>query len=231
MREVSTCIAVLDPAVSYPAIAAFNEMAALSALPITYHIPYLYGMESLQALEQDNIAGIIVLGSNSSVNLPCNHHSQFANWVQNFCHQGRPVLGICYGHQLIASLFGSKVTYKYPDCQRMTGLRRIAIRDDQQLGIAAGQQEVVVAHNEIVVAVPEGFEVFAHSEEVPYEGLRHRELPIWTIQAHVEATQDFIDNQGLGINLTAEVKAQGYAVINAFLAYCHTSKATLRMSA
>ena len=60
------------------------------------------------------------------------------------------------------------------------------------------------------------FEVFARSEEVPYEGLRHRELPIWTIQAHVEATQDFLDNQGLGINLTAEVKAQGYAVIDAF---------------
>ena len=33
----------------------------------------------------------------------------------------------------------------------------VCITDDQQLGIAAGQQEVVVAHNEIVAAVPDGF--------------------------------------------------------------------------
>ena len=214
------CVAVLDPAVSYPAVAAYNEMAQLSVLPLTYHVPYLYSMVSLQELTQDNIAGIIVLGSNNSVNLPCDHHSKFAAWVRKFCQLRRPVLGICYGHQLVASIFGGKVAYRYPNCRRMTGLRRVEVLEDERLAIDACQQDFVVSHNEVVASVPDGFELLARSEEVAFEGLRHRELPIWTIQAHVEATQDFLDNQGISLTLPATVKSQGYAIVAAFLSYC-----------
>ena len=224
---MSACVAVIDPAVSSPATAAFNEMVRLSALPLTYHMPFLYGMGSLRALALDNIAGALVLGSNSSVNLPCAHHSEFTAWVRDFCQQQRkPLLGICYGHQLVAWLFGSKVAFMHPDCKKISGLRSVEVMSDKRLGITARQQEIVVSHNEVVTTIPDCLEVFAHSKDIPYDGLRHRDLPIWSIQAHVEATQDFLDSQGIVMTLPTRVKSQGFAIVAAFLAYCNKVPAT-----
>ena len=218
---MSACIAVIDPAISSPATTGFNEMAMLSPLPLTHHLPFLHGISSLLSLDQDKIAGVIVLGSNSSINSPCQHQELFSAWLRRFCERQRPLLGICYGHQLIAGLFEGKVSFVHPERKKMSGLRRIEILADERLGISARQQEIIVSHNEIVTAIPDGFEVFARSKDIPYEGLRHRELPIWTVQAHVEATQDFLYSQGLYMTLPAAVKAQGFALVAAFLAYCN----------
>ena len=218
---MSACVAVIDPAVCSPATAAFNEMVPLSSLPLTYHIPFLHGMGSLRALAPDRIAGAIVLGSNSSVNLPCEHNSEFTAWVRNFCQQQRPMLGICYGHQLLAYIFGGKIDFMHTDRTKMSGLRTIDILADKRLGLSAQQQQIVVSHNEIVTTIPDCLEVFAHSPDLAYEGLRHRELPIWSMQAHIEATQDFLDSQNIDMTLPVKVKEQGFAVVAAFLAYCN----------
>ena len=219
--RVSACVAVIDPAVSSPATTGFNEMAMLSSLPLTYHLPFLHGITSLLSLNQDKIAGAVVLGSNSSINSPFPHQELFTAWLHRFCERQRPLLGICYGHQLLASVFGGKVAFMHPDLKKISGLRNIEVLGDERLGIVARQQEMVVSHNEIVTTIPDGFEVFARSKDIPYEGLRHRELPIWTMQAHVEATQEFLYSQGIRMSLPAEVKARGFALIAAFLAYCN----------
>ena len=216
------CVAIIDPAVSSPATAALNEMAMVSPLPLTYHIPFLHGMGSLQALAQDSIAGAIILGSNSSVNLPCEQQSQFTTWVRDFCQQQRPVFGICYGHQLLAHLFGGKVAFMRPDRKKMSGVRTIELLGDTRLGIAARQQEIVVSHNEVVTAIPDCLEVMARSDDVPYDGLRHRQFPIWSMQAHIEATQDFLNSQGIAMTLPDQVKTQGFEMVTAFLSYCHS---------
>ncbi len=218
---MSTCVAVIDPAVSSPATTGFNEMAMLSPLPLTYHLPFLHGITSLLSLDQDRIAGAIVLGSNSSINSPCPYQELFTTWLRRFCERQRPLLGICYGHQLLAAVFGGKVAFLHPDRKRESGLRSIEVLADARLGITARQQEIVISHNEVVTAVPDGFEVFAHSADIACEGLRHRELPIWTMQAHIEATQDFLNSQDISMTLPAEVKAQGFALVAAFLTYCH----------
>ncbi len=215
------CVAVIDPAISSPATTGFNEMAMLSPLPLTHHLPYLHGITSLLSLDQDKIAGVIMLGSNSSINSPCLREDLLSAWLRGFCDRQRPLLGICYGHQLIASLFGGKVTFMHPDRKKMSGLRRIEVLGDARLNTTTCQHEVVVSHNEIVTTIPDGFEVFAHSQDIPYDGLRHRQLPIWTMQSHIEATQDFLYSQGITLALPAEVKARGFALIAAFLAYCN----------
>lgn len=218
---MSACVAVIDPAVSSPATAGFNEMAMMSPLPLTHHLPFLHGITSLLSLDQDKIAGVIVLGSNNSINSPCLHQELFTAWLQRFCERQLPLLGICYGHQLIVSLFGGQVDFMHPNREKMTGLRTIEVLGDERLGLTARQQEIVVSHNEAVTAIPDCFEVFARSKSYPYEGLRHRELPVWSMQAHIEATQDFLNSQGISMTLPAEVKRQGFDIVAAFLAYCH----------
>lgn len=217
---MSACVAVIDPAISAPATAGFNTMAMLSPLPLTYHLPFLHGITSLFTLDQEKIAGAIILGSNTSVNIPSLRQDLLISWLQRFCQRRRPLLGICYGHQLVADIFGGRVAYLRDDRQKISGLRTIEILGDTELGIKAHQQQFVVSHNEIVTEIPDCFEVFAHSPDFPYEGLRHRDLPIWTLQVHAEATQDFLRGQDIDLILPSEVERQGFDLIASFLARC-----------
>ena len=217
---MSACVAVIDPAISAPATAGFNTMAMLSPFPLTYHLPFLHGITSLFTLDQNKIAGAIILGSNTSVNTPSLRQDLLVSWLQRFCQRRRPTLGICYGHQLLADIFGGKVAYLRDDRQKISGLRTIEILDDAKLGIKTHQQQFVVSHNEIVTAIPDCFEVFARSPDFPYEGLHHRELPIWTLQVHADATQDFLRSQDIDLIMPPEVEQQGFDIVARFLAYC-----------
>ena len=217
---MSACVAVIDPAISSPATAGFNTMSMLSPFPLTYHLPFLHGITSLFSLDQEKIAGAIILGSNTSVNVPSLRQDLLVSWVQRFCQRQRPLLGICYGHQLLADIFGGKVGYMRDDRKKISGLRTIEVLDNAKLGIKAHKQQFVVSHNEVVTAIPDCFEVFAHSSDFPYEGLHHRELPIWTLQVHADATQDFLRSQDIDLILPPEVEQQGFDLVSSFLAHC-----------
>ena len=215
------CIAVIDPAISSPATTGFNKMSMLSPLPLTHHLPFLHGISSLLALNQDDIAGAIILGSNTSVNTSGLHQDLFVSWLKRFCERKRPIFGICYGHQLLAAIFGGQVSFMRSDRQKLSGLRDIEVLDDARLGIEARQQRFVVSHNEVVTAVPDCFDVFARSADIPYDGLRHRQLPIWTLQAHTEATQEFLYDQKIDLYIPPEVERLGFDIVVRFLSYCH----------
>ena len=57
----------------------------------------------------------------------------------------------------------------------------------------------------------------SHSKGITYDGLHHRDLPIWSMQAHVEATQDFLDSHGIDMTLPAKVQSQDFAIVAAYL--------------
>ena len=60
---------VIDPGVLTPSIESFNRISKVTPLNVSYHLPALFGPKSLQkATKDNNISGIIILGSASSVN-------------------------------------------------------------------------------------------------------------------------------------------------------------------
>jgi GMP synthase (glutamine-hydrolysing) len=99
---------------------------------------------------------------------------------------GIPVLGICYGMQLVAQLSGGKVT---PSSEREYGRADVTVREGSDLfaGFAAGETITVWAsHGDRIETPPPGFHVTASSPNAPVAGFRHDSRPIWGVLFHPE---------------------------------------------
>ncbi len=99
-----------------------------------------------------------------------------------------PILGICYGLQLIAMLMGGKVTHSE---KREYGPAVIQVLKPDVLlkgfeNASAKERLVWMSHGDRVEALPEGFEVLAETSNSPVCVVRHRQRPIWGLQFHPE---------------------------------------------
>jgi GMP synthase (glutamine-hydrolysing) len=95
-----------------------------------------------------------------------------------------PILGLCYGHQLIAQMVGGKVE---PTEQREYGIAYVTI--DKPVGILKGlskKEKVWMSHGDTVFTIPAKFEALAHTENCPVAAFRHKEKPTYGLQWHPE---------------------------------------------
>jgi len=121
-----------------------------------------------------------------------------------------PVLGLCFGHQFIAHLFGGKVDFVFPDQKKHLGFREVTLKANPLWGPSC-KGELYVSHQEHVVSVPGDFVVTAESPAVPIEGLAHKELPIWTFQPHPEKEPKSDDRTRF---------AFGHQLVDRFIRFC-----------
>ncbi|MGI9503533.1 MAG: glutamine-hydrolyzing GMP synthase [Geminicoccaceae bacterium] len=98
-----------------------------------------------------------------------------------------PVLGICYGEQLICAQLGGKVEMSH---HREFGRATIAITDDCALfdGVfdVGTEEQVWMSHGDRVVALPPGFKTVATSEGAPFAAIADESRKIYGVQFHPE---------------------------------------------
>lgn len=99
---------VIDPSMANPEIQAINNIALRSELPISIHFPALFGCDSITNNNR-HIAGIIIMGSLASVHNEYEWQKVLLSFILQTSDDLTPVLGICYGHQFLAHIFGGKV--------------------------------------------------------------------------------------------------------------------------
>ncbi|MFA6438976.1 MAG: glutamine-hydrolyzing GMP synthase [Bacteriovoracaceae bacterium] len=131
------------------------------------------------AIESFQPKGIILSGGPSSVYAP---DAPIPD--SRIYSLGVPVLGICYGLQLIAFQNGGAVT-KAP--RREFGRAQLLMDDNGDIFKNLTQQtEVWMSHGDEVTAMPTGFEKIAHSENAGICAIRNAEKKIFGIQFHPE---------------------------------------------
>ncbi|MCA9569901.1 MAG: hypothetical protein KC656_18780 [Myxococcales bacterium] len=207
-------LAVLDPGTRIPELDSFNRIARNSPITATYHLPAQQGMASLRA--QPDVAGVVILGSGASVNDGEPWQIEMNAWLRE--HLGSvPMLGLCYGHQLLAHLLGGEVGFLFDDHEKLKGLREVPL-----LATDLWQDQttpMVVSHREHVLRTPPGCVALGSTVHVPVEAFKHAELPLWGLQAHPEATPAFTTNNSIPFDADPSVLAGGHAIVDAFSAY------------
>ncbi len=101
---------------------------------------------------------------------------------------GIPVLGICYGHQLMAHLLGGKVE---PGRTREFGLARIAVEEDSADGLFAGVEDSPtcwMSHGDHVTTPPTGFRRLAVSSDGIMAAMGDPARRLYGVQFHPEVT-------------------------------------------
>ena len=95
-----------------------------------------------------------------------------------------PVLGVCFGHQLMGRAFGARVI-RGPEAIEKYVETEVLVKDPLFAGVAK-RMNVYESHYEVVETLPEGFVLTARSPSSPIAAMRHRTLPLIGVQFHPE---------------------------------------------
>ncbi len=138
--------------------------------------PYSIPAARLKALQP---AGIIFSGGPASVHAPGSPLPDPAIF-----EIGVPILGICYGVQLMAQMLGGKVERA---AEREYGVAWLEHDDDDGLldGVDARTQ-VWMSHGDRVTALPPGFEVIGRTANSPYAAVADSARRLYGVQFHPE---------------------------------------------
>lgn len=150
---------------------------------------------SLEWIKAWDPKGIILSGGPNSV-----YDEGAPTAPEGVLELGVPVLGLCYGMQIMAQLAGGVVV---PAGRREYGRAQITVQGGKLFGgFHAGEGTTVwMSHGDHVDAVPPGYRLTASSDNCPVAGIEHEREPWYAVQFHPEVAHT----------------ARGGEILNAFL--------------
>ncbi len=141
-------------------------------------VPYDTGIEEIKAKKPD---GLILSGSPYSI-LPGEGKIPVAD--KKIFSLGIPVLGICYGMQIISKLFGGEIDAAGHD---EYGKTKVKLDIESLLFKDLKTRETCwMSHKDSVVKIPPGFKTIASTYNLPIAGIENGEKRIYGIQFHPE---------------------------------------------
>ncbi len=136
------------------------------------------------------IAGAVVTGSPAMVTDRLPWSERTAEWLRRAVAQGTPVLGVCYGHQLLAHALGGVVAAnpRGPNYGAADITLHAEAREDPLFSALVPPLRGFEAHYQSVLNPPRGAVVLAATAVDPHHGLRFADRA-WGVQFHPEFTE------------------------------------------
>lgn len=137
---------------------------------------------SLEKIKEINPRGIIFTGGPNSV-----YREDSPSCSDEIFKLGSPILGICYGAQLMAYKLGGEVKtapvseYGHTD---------VTIDDPQDVLFTDVEKNTVawMSHTDYIARIPEGFRITAHTANCPVAAMSDPERRFYAVQFHPEVT-------------------------------------------
>ncbi len=139
-------------------------------------VPY---NEKIEDIQKRNPKGIILSGGPASVYAKDAYHPDAKVY-----ELGLPILGICYGMQLLTQHFGGSVI---PATHQEYGKAELKFESDHKIFKDTTCGQIVwMSHGDRVEALPQGFEKIGFSENSPYAAIADEKRNMYAFQFHPE---------------------------------------------
>ena len=175
--------------------AQYNQLIARRVREAGVYSELLPPTSSIETIVGSGLSGIILTGGPDSV-----YDDDARSCLNSIYTLGVPVLGICYGMQLMSSHFSAKVG---PAPTREYG-KTLTYFDDSPLFKGIPTSITWMSHNDSVLTCPEGFRIISHTDGCDICGIECADKKLFGVQfhpevAHTEYCKTLFDNFVHGI--------------------------------
>lgn len=143
----------------------------------------------IKRVEKRRIEGVLLSGSSAHLRNSENL-SKYNAEIEFIQRASVPLLGICFGHQLIGKAFGSEIG-RFPSF--LEGFKGVEILEPNDLFSSWKKGERILlceSHQDFIKNLPKNFTCLARSKDCKIEAMKHNSLPIYGVQAHMERFLD-----------------------------------------
>ncbi len=156
----------------------YNQLIARRVRECNVYCEVMSYKNDIEKIKAKNPMGIIFTGGPNSVYDPASPHYDKAIF-----ELGIPILGICYGSQLMAYSLGGHVdtapTSEY-------GKTEITVGDSKLFEGVSEKTICWMSHTDYIDKLPEGFRVTAYSDACPCAAYENAEKKLYAVQFHPE---------------------------------------------
>ncbi|MBN2154769.1 MAG: glutamine-hydrolyzing GMP synthase [Candidatus Lokiarchaeota archaeon] len=152
--------------------------------------PFNVGISKIK--EIPNLKGVILSGGPSSVYDPNAPHLD-KKLLEYFINKNIPILGLCYGHHMIAQMMGGVV--KNEDNKEFGKTTLSVIRSESLMEGLQEQEIVWMSHGDQIESLPDGYKIYAKTVNCPIAAYGSDDKGVYGLQFHPEVVHTLSGNK------------------------------------
>lgn len=173
----------IDPFVKEPVLNCFNSLQENFNIKLYLAQPAVMPLTKIKI--PSSLDAIIISGSATHVNDHLIWHKELFDLTWKYTNQGVPLLGCCFGHQLVNYYLGGTVDFYHSNEAKLSGSRKIEYKNYLW--------SVGVTHRQVIKKLAQGLIELGQCE-LTYDFVKHEKLNYIGFQSHPEASKFFLEN-------------------------------------